>query len=239
MHAHVFKRHDPGILPVQFLLQIDARVSFDKSLCERPEMMRDSRHNNRVGQTKPGIYPYNCYLGPLSFIFLLCKMDIIPGTIWYTIYRDIKIMNYYCNPLFYYNSVFTFLVSHGSVVWRRVLSFRWGEAWKGWQQLNLRTEWIAWLSGIPLQIVHSFPKLLICPERQRAHACPPWHLHSVSLFCASGLCRNGRPSSQPSWHKVWYSLMNIKEPDKDALPIGRKELKAIFPYHWSSSQEPL
>lgn len=85
--------------------------------------------------------------------------------------------------------MFTFLVSsksaftHGSVVYRWVLSFRWGEAGKGWQQLNLRTEWIAWLSGIPLQIVNSLPKLLIRPERQRAHACPPWHLQCVALLC--------------------------------------------------------
>lgn len=71
--------------------------------------MIDSRQNNMVGRTRSGIYPYNCYLGPLSFIFLLCKMDIIPGTIWCTIYRDMKIMNYYCNALFYYNSCIYFL----------------------------------------------------------------------------------------------------------------------------------
>lgn len=91
MHVHLFKRHDPAILPIQFLLYIYARVSFDKSLYERPETMRDSRQNNIVGRMRSGIYPYNCYLGSLSFIFLLC----------YIIYRDIKIMNYYCNALSY------------------------------------------------------------------------------------------------------------------------------------------
>lgn len=106
-------------------------------------------------QTKLAICPYNCYLAPLNFSFLLCKMDIILHTISCTIYSIIEIMNYYCNVLFYYHSCVFFLgfikiCIHPWSMWCRwVLSFVCGEAVKGWEELIWRTGWIACLSGIP------------------------------------------------------------------------------------------
>lgn len=112
--------------------------------------------------------------------------------------------------------VFSFLVSsksvltNGSMLWRWILLFVCGEGENGEKQLILRTEWIAYLSGIP-------HLNFWCVQRGRDFVLLLTDKYTLCCSSMFQVCAEmeGLAASQPSWHKVCHSLMKFKDPDKD------------------------
>ena len=160
-------------------------------------------------------------------------------------------LNYYWMLYFITIGVFSFLVSSK-------LAFIHGVCYVGEycllcvvRQKKVENSWSEGLNGLhaPQEFLHRycFPHLNFWYVQRGGELTivPP-----EKVYSAFSLCRNVWPSSQPSWHKIWHCLMNIKEPDKGSwlnwrpsfLPVDWTQRQAfpevVWGYLWHKGQKP-